>query len=87
MKKELLDCLDKLYLAGIIDYSEHIAYRIKVQSNNSDKPSEAETIGSNEQTKEVCDICGKPVHPSYNLCFNHLINNVPKPPKQTDWMR
>lgn len=35
-------------------------------------------------SNSVCEICGKPVHPSYNLCFEHLVCNVPKPPKQTD---
>ena len=34
-------------------------------------------------SNSVCEICGKPVHPSYNLCFEHLVCNVPKP-KQTD---
>ena len=29
-------------------------------------------------SNSVCEICGKPVHPSYNLCFEHLVCNVPK---------
>ena len=34
-------------------------------------------------SNSVCEICGKPAFKSDNLCFEHLVFNVPKP-KQTD---
>ena len=34
-------------------------------------------------SNSVCEICGKPAFKSDNLCFEHLVCNVPKP-KQTD---
>lgn len=33
--------------------------------------------------KSVCEICGKPALEN-NLCYEHLVCNVPKPPQQTD---
>ena len=32
--------------------------------------------------KSVCGICGKPALEN-NLCYEHLVCNVPKPPSQT----
>ena len=35
-------------------------------------------------SNSVCAICGKSAFKSDNLCFEHLVCNAPKPPKQTD---
>lgn len=42
--------------------------------NKDEKLALKKSLVSNNEVL-VCKICGKPVHPSYNLCFEHLVCN------------
>ena len=47
-------------------YEELVNYFTQQQVKNLNIPA---------VIKSVCDICGKPVHDNYSLCFEHLVMN------------